>query len=434
MLGIRAVGLASAALIGCAGDDDDGGDAPAAPAAGTAASGAVATVAAGTVTGAETGVPIVAGAPLDGGTYTTAGTDLRQHDMHTALGSTVWHVVGEKALEIDTMTGDIYPMLAEEWEIVDPTGLELLLKIRPDIFVQNVPPWNGRQWTAEDVAWNLERMAGFTAEDEGIARSAFQRSSMVQNISSAEAVDDLTVKITLSAPNSAFFNGLTENRTPMMPREMVDIGFDDPNKMAGVGAYIIDEIQEGVSNRYVRNPDYFRPGEPHFERFEQIILPDRASQLAAFIAGEIQQFSNVQVHEAEALRAAVPDANYYFWVDSNWTHYRPNMAYAPFRDFRVRKGMMLATDVAALGDGYYGDGWGYQAALLAATQRAGSPTRCGRCPATTRTRSSRTSPRAPRCSLPPASPRAPGWTSRCSTPTSRQPATSRKTPCASRIR
>ena len=206
-----------------------------------------------------------------------------------------------------------------------------------------------------------------------IAKSAFQRASMVQSLEKAEAIDDLTVKITLSAPNSAFFNGLTGNRTPMMPREMVDIGFDDPTKMAGPGAFQLDEFVEGVKTTYTRNDNYFRAGEPYFDRFEQVILPDRAATIAAFISGEVHQLANLQSHELEAVRAAKPDANYYHWVDSNWTHYRPNMAYAPFTDFRVRKGMMLATDVAALGDGYYGDGWGYQASLLAGYPEAWKP-------------------------------------------------------------
>ena len=123
--------------------------------------------------------------------------------------------------------------------------------------MQDVPPWSGRQWTAEEVAWNLERMAGFTADAEGIAPSAFQRSSMVQNIASAEAVDELTVKITLSAPNSAFFNGLVENRTPMMPREMVDIGFTDPNVMAGIGDSEAQSSSnfDGVSYVITATPD-----------------------------------------------------------------------------------------------------------------------------------------------------------------------------------
>ena len=89
------------------------------------------------------------------------------------------------------------------------------------------------------------------------------------------------------------------------------------------------------------------------------------------------------------MRAAKPDANYYHWVDSNWTHYRPNMAYAPFTDFRVRKGMMLATDVAA-----FGDGWGYQASLLAGYPEAWKPDKMRHCPGTTPTPRRRTAPEA----------------------------------------
>ena len=49
---------------------------------------------------------MVQGTVKQGGTYTIPGNNLRQHDMHTALGSTVWHVISDKVLEIDTMTGD----------------------------------------------------------------------------------------------------------------------------------------------------------------------------------------------------------------------------------------------------------------------------------------------------------------------------------------
>ena len=79
--------------------------------------------------------------------------------------------------------------------------------MHPKLFIHNKAPWNGRQFTAEDAAWNLERIGGLYSQKLKIPLGSFQRASMVQNITKAEAVDPLTVKVTLSKPNNAFKPG-----------------------------------------------------------------------------------------------------------------------------------------------------------------------------------------------------------------------------------
>jgi ABC-type transport system substrate-binding protein len=49
------------------------------------------------------------------------------------------------------------------------------------------------------------------------------------------------------------------------------------------------------------------------------------------------------------------------------------MSYAPLRDFRVRQAIHLALDYAAIGNGVYGSGWGYQAALSPGFREAWKP-------------------------------------------------------------
>src|SRR5439155_25195577 len=131
------------------------------------------------------------------------------------------------------------------WEVADPSGTTLILKLHPKLFIQNKAPWNGRQFTAEDAAWNIERIGALYAERLKIPLSAFQRASLFANLQKAQAVDPLTVKVPLSKPNSAFFNGLWDTRVPYMPREMDDIGYTEPLKMAGIGPY---QVQEWVND------------------------------------------------------------------------------------------------------------------------------------------------------------------------------------------
>ncbi len=358
-MGVGALGLASAALLGCGSSPGGGGgDGPAAQA----------TTVAGATRGQ--GLPLVApkveGKIKPGGKWTTASTTFsRQYDSHTALGAGLHGYIGEKGLEPHPITNQIMPHVLTSWEVADKEGLTLTFKVHPKLFVHNVAPWNGRQFNAEDVAFNLMRIGGMTADKEKIPLSSFQRASMVANITKAEAVDPLTVKVTLSRPNNAFFNGLTENRVPFMPKEMPDIGFADPMKAGGIGAYQMNEWVNGQKITFKKNPRYseFRPSEPYFDNWDHIVIPDTAATQAAFISGQIQQLDTPNPESIATIKKGLPSANLYTTVDQNWQHIRMSVEYAPFKDFRVRKALHLAGDYKAMADGYYGDGWAYQAAL-----------------------------------------------------------------------
>jgi len=226
-MGVGAMGLAGAALLGCGGASsgtatkqiDDNKQALANAPKGT---------------GLPQSAPVNTGKMREGGTFVSATTSTyTQHDPGTALAGNIWHVIGDKGLEPDPQTAGIRPHVLTSWEVADPTTL--VFKVKPDIKTHNMAPWNGRVFDATDVAWNLERIGGLYAEKLKIPLSSFQRASMVGNITKAVAVDATTVKVTLSKPNSSFFNGLMDTRVPFAPKEMDDIGWSDPLKMGGIG-------------------------------------------------------------------------------------------------------------------------------------------------------------------------------------------------------
>jgi ABC-type transport system substrate-binding protein len=359
--GVGVLGLAGAALLGCGGGGS--GDGAAQTASGKQ----------GGVAGATSGgglpktAPVVQGKPRYGGAWVTTFTaSPPQFDSHTARGPNIFHYgVSERVLEPHPDTGAIQPHVATSWEVADPNGLTLILKIHPKLFVHNVPPYNGRQFTATDVAWNLERVGGLYADRLKLPLSSFQRATMVQGITKAEAVDPLTVKVTLAKPNSAFFNGIMENRTPLMPREVDDIGFNDPLKLVGIGAYYPVEWIKDQRHVFKKNPRYaeFRAGEPYFDENRQIAVPDTAGSTAAFVSDQVQSVSVDTPDAIEIVRRTRPDANLFGWVDGNWDYFRPSLDFEPFKDFRVRKAISLAIDYVGVNDGYYGPGWAYTAVL-----------------------------------------------------------------------
>ena len=215
--------------------------------------------------------------------------------------------------------------------------------------------------------------AALYAERLKIPAGSFQRATMVLNLTKAEAVDKTTVKVTLSSPNSGLFAGMSENRTVLMPKEMDTVGYNDPMKFGSMGAYQMAEFKKDQVVRFKRFDSYHRQGEPSFDEFVLTAIPDRASQLAAFSTGQLQLWTGLSEAEADQVKKAKPDHLLYTWLDCNWNHIRPNMAYQPFQDFRVRQALHLATDYAGIGNGVYGSGWGYQGPLSVGFNEAWKP-------------------------------------------------------------
>lgn len=375
--GVGALGLAGAALLGCG---SAGGGTGGVTEAGQKAASSIGASSGG---GLPMTAPKVTGKVREGGTFTAANTATYvQHDPGTALGANIWHLIGEKGLEPDPVTMAVRPHVFTSWEVADPTGTTLIFKMNPNLFIHNKAPWNGRQFTAEDAAWNLERIGGLYAERLKIPLTSFQRASMVEGLTKAQAVDPLTVKVTLSKPNSSFFNGLMDTRVPFAPKEMDDIGWTDPLKMGGIGPWQVTEWIKDQRTVFKKNPTYekFRPGEPHFDEYRTVTVPDAAATQAAFVSGQTQTYGVTSIEQLDNVRKAKPDANLYTWIDSNWNHLRPNFTFGPFKDYRVRKALFLAMDRKAINDGLYGPGWGYQLALNPGFPEAWALDRVGKLP------------------------------------------------------
>ena len=354
-------GIAGAALIGCSAKQA----APPSPAAPAAAppSAAAPSPAAGGAAPAQgrPGIPAVKGTPKKGGAWTLASNEVyTTHDPHTAVSVSEYSVMGERAWEMDEWTGKLRPNLVESWEIVDPT--HYTLKLRKGINMHDRPPVNGREFDAEDLAFNLMRIGGKYAEKEGIALGRFQRATTLIGMDKVEAVDKYTAKVTMSQPVSTWFNGVTEVRNFMMPRETVDIGFKNPLKFAGMGAFMVTKFAEGSEEVWERFDKYYR-GAPHMDKIVLLAMPDRAAQLSAFISKQTSLFGAPTKEEKKSIEGARPDALFYEYGGINWQYFRPHMRVKAMQDARVRRAIRMAINFKEVGEGYHGTGWQYAAAM-----------------------------------------------------------------------
>jgi ABC-type transport system substrate-binding protein len=164
---------------------------------------------------------------------------------------------------------------------------------------------------------------------------------------------------------------------PFAPKEMDDVGWTDPLKMAGIGGWEVTEWVTDVRSVYKKHPRHseFRPGEPHFDELKSIAIPDAVASQSSFISGQTMTIEVAQPEVLQSIRKGRPDANLYTYVKANWQHMRPHSQFGPFKDYRVRRAIHLAIDYKGQNEAEYGaeGGWAYQAALNPGFPEAWSP-------------------------------------------------------------
>jgi peptide/nickel transport system substrate-binding protein len=234
--------------------------------------------------------------------------------------------------------------LAEAW--TQPNETTYVFKLRRGVRWQNKPPVNGRELTAEDVKYTVERF--MTVPGNAYAY-------MLRSVDKVEAVDKHTVKFTLKEPYAWFLDILANPMAvAIVAKECVD-KFGDLKKaeaVVGTGPWMLDSYRPNVSLTWVRNPNYFQQGLPYIDRIEAFVDEDQASRTAAFISGKydvgyefpggIQRTDWVQIKDT--LKQKRPGLRVEEFVSNVYYHVSMRTDRPPFNDVRVRQAMALAID------------------------------------------------------------------------------------------
>lgn len=340
--GVAGAGLSVAALIGCSGSSKK--DA------------------------AVSGSPAAGGAPAQfvrKGTVRLGVSKLSEpYDPAIMLsnGPNYWSLIGNLAINQDKQTLKLKPALVEAWEVKSPT--EIALKVRRNVAFHDKAPTNGRLLTAADVAYSLNRHAALLDKEKA---AIYPRRTNFRYMTEAVATDDATVVLKMSKPNSAILNGMADMRTSIMPVESKDTGFTDGNKLAGTGPFMVKNLDGSGNGTYVAHTKYWEKDLPRVAEIEMRAFDTYVANTAAFVGDVIDQLimTNQPALVIEAVAKGRPDAQALRW-DYGYLHYkRFGMTRKPFNDVRVRQALALATDVTALGEGYYGSGmWDYSGPLV----------------------------------------------------------------------
>lgn len=267
------------------------------------------------------------------------------YKTHVALSFTHSRLLRHRAGP--TVTPGTFPLegdLAESFQ--QPSETTYVFKLRRGVRWHPKPPVNGRELTAEDVRYTVERFLTVKGNANAYMLRAVER---------VEALDRYTVKFTLREPFAWFLDMLANPMAlAIVAREAVD-QFGDlrkPEAVIGTGPWMLESYRPNVGLTFVRHPQYFVPGLPYIDRVEAFVDEDNASRMAAFLAGKydlgwefpgtINRTDWVQIKDT--LRQKRPHLRTAEFPANVMAHLSMRTDQKPFSDVRVRRAISLAID------------------------------------------------------------------------------------------
>jgi len=243
------------------------------------------------------------------------------------------------------------PSLVEKWE-ASPDLKTWTLRLR-----KNVKWHNGRQFTADDVVWNLKRvvdpktgssvlglMKSFLLEDyetgEKDDKGNPKKSSRLWDASAIQKVDDFTVRLNgksaqLAVPEQLF-------HYPLLILDPAENG-EFKAGSNGTGAFTLTANEVGRKQVLKARKEGYWGGGPYLDQLEFIDLgDDPAASVAALASKQVDGLYGADIVQLEALQK-IPHIQMYQVVTA-YTATARVQPIKPFDDKRVRQALRYAID------------------------------------------------------------------------------------------
>jgi peptide/nickel transport system substrate-binding protein len=253
--------------------------------------------------------------------------------------------------------------LAESWEM--PDASTYVVHLRKGIHWQDIPPVNGREFTADDVVWHYNR---FTGMGSGFTKPSpyYLSNAIITAMTAVTAVDKYTVSFKFKQANTEVIIETLQgpaNQNLLEAREAVEKWGDiqDWHHAIGTGPFILTDFVDGSSATLVKNPNYWGYDErypqnklPYVDKITYLIIPDIMTALAGMRTAKLDVMDGVALQQAQSIQKTNPEILQVFVPASGATTLDPRNDVAPFNDIRVRKAMQMAIDLPTIASSYYG--------------------------------------------------------------------------------
>ncbi len=234
----------------------------------------------------------------------------------------------------------VQPELGESWSW-NADFTRLTFKLR-----QGVKWHDGKPFTAADVKCTWDLLSGkSTAKLRVNPRKAWYR-----NLDDVVVDSDHAVTFVLKRAQPAFLILLAGGMSPVYPCHV------PPQQMRqhpiGTGPFKFVEFKPNEHITFAKNPDYWKPGRPYLDGVEWTVVPNRATQSLAFIAGKFDMTFPYEVTPQMVRDIAIGAPKAICELDQTMISFNlmVNRDNPPFNDPDIRTAMQLTIDRKAFLD------------------------------------------------------------------------------------
>ena len=185
---------------------------------------------------------------------------------------------------------------------------------------------NGKAITANDVLATLNRVV----TDKKASATALAEVDFTQT----RVPGPLTVVITLKNPNSTFIDTLAGYALGIVPADY------DPANPVGAGAFKYQSFTPGQQSVFVKNPYYYKKGQPYIDRLIIRNFADDNARINALLSKQVDAITSVPVSQLPLIK----NTNFAKPLTSRtgaWHPFTMRVDKAPFDDVRVRQAFRL---------------------------------------------------------------------------------------------
>lgn len=269
------------------------------------------------------------------------------HSTDTTSG-TATALIFDGLVELDPVTLQMVPAVAESWEISDDK-LVYTFHLR-----KGVKFHNGREVKADDFRYTFERtLSPETASErtwvlEYVKGADEFRSGSAKTIEGIEVLDDYTLKLTAKEPYPLFLQYLYMDAANVVPREVTEKWGDDfVDHLVGCGPYRFVRWKRYAAVELEAFDDYYG-GRPKIDRIEFKVIPYTDIALLKYEEGELDMLPEIPSGRVTDTRKRLPE-EFKSWPILGTYYLAFNNEKEPFKgNLKLRQALNYAVDKEAI--------------------------------------------------------------------------------------
>ena len=190
---------------------------------------------------------------------------------------------------------------------------------------------DGSPITAKDVIFSFNRITDPKDPKAGATSlKDLDRAGM-------KAIDDQTVEIPFKVPFVTFKDAVAQYAAGIVP-----VGYD-VKKPVGSGPFMFKSMTAGQQSTFVKNPNYWREGQPFVDSLVIIDFPDDTARVNALLGGQVDAIDQLPLGQINVVKSNAK-LKVLESKTGSWIPFTMRVDQAPFNDPRVRQAFRLMVD------------------------------------------------------------------------------------------